>query len=365
MNQDPHPAINDQHPQPEQLASTQESPSPTSPELVQELIAAREALELSRREWEADVRHKQEEFKAMAKELAKERSDLEGLQRGMDASSEQTVKAEEEAYFQPVSECAPVDAASVLSKFKSPADEELDAVPSPLTVGASHAHGSSHSRDPHGPPIKIQGQASLHSSHHTPEDEESLQKYMAEMMKRVRGENGLTVPTAPVRVTPKTATERKPEPLEAIQQAKHQPERLSELPIRRKLPPELTSDLSAMRALANQSAQTALDSHIRSRWVQAGWGKASVALCGLLSGLLLLYWSDHLGDYSVIPAGLSFMVFLFWGLQALIVLAFAYRNDFSPRRLPPRTWRPPSKNRPQKPRKMKSSRRTLPATKSS
>jgi hypothetical protein len=72
-----------------------------------------------------------------------------------------------------------------------------------------------------------------------------------------------------------------------------------------------------------------LDSHIRGRWISAGWGKAAVAFCALLCGLLLTFWSDEIGDFSVFAAGVAFLVFVFWGLQATIILSFAYQSELA------------------------------------
>ncbi len=326
MNNDPFSAITGQaspHEGGPREADPAQSPSAES---FDELVAAREALEESRRQWELEIRRKQEEFKSMATELARQRGELDAHR----AASDAVPPAPEAPAFRPVQGDAPLDAATVLAKVygANPLEsgETPDRGPSPIRPGRAAAGPLD--RTGHRP-ASLAAQKPPLPELPTAEDEESLQQYMAEMMKRVRGESGPLPTVAHQRPAPPPAPAVKPQPIEAIQPAAHfHPERLEELP-QRKLPPEMTSDLSAMRALANRSAQTALDSHTRNRWLQAGWGKATVALCGLLSGLLLSYWSGHLGSYCVIAAGLGYMVFLFWGLQAMIILSYAYKTNFS------------------------------------
>jgi hypothetical protein len=75
-----------------------------------------------------------------------------------------------------------------------------------------------------------------------------------------------------------------------------------------------------MRALANQSANTAIDRHTRTRWEVAGRGKMLVTICALLSAVLLIWWAPRADHVANIAAGLALSIAVFWGMQGVMIL---------------------------------------------
>jgi hypothetical protein len=98
--------------------------------------------------------------------------------------------------------------------------------------------------------------------------------------------------------------------------------------------PELSSNLAAMRELANMSARAAIDKHAYRNWGRAAFGKLAIAVLAGAAGCGAIYFAAA-PDSMLMYAGLScFVVTLFWLLQAGILVKNVFmasrRNRFYP-----------------------------------
>ncbi len=96
--------------------------------------------------------------------------------------------------------------------------------------------------------------------------------------------------------------------------------------LERRSAPELSADLSRMRALANENARTVLDDHFRRKLYYMTIGKASVAVAALFAGLLLLWWSTHGTPIAFYLSTISFAIAAIWMLQYAIAVGYLVRG---------------------------------------
>ena len=158
----------------------------------------------------------------------------------------------------------------------------------------------------------------------SPADDESIDDYMAKLLSRVRGHSSegsqwkAASSAQPVRNNNSAlqAVETGPPP-KVTPPAAAKPELVER--VRRELPPELTSNLAAMRELANSQARGAIGKHVHQRWIKAAIGKASVALVGLIAGILLILWSESNNSASFFGGIAGLLISVFWGLQSAIL----------------------------------------------
>jgi hypothetical protein len=89
----------------------------------------------------------------------------------------------------------------------------------------------------------------------------------------------------------------------------------------RAVAPEKSIDLSAMRELANLSANAAIARHARGRLVRASGGKLFVAVVGAICSGALYWQAVHLGTgpLTVYSSAISLIVALYWSVQYLIL----------------------------------------------
>lgn len=80
---------------------------------------------------------------------------------------------------------------------------------------------------------------------------------------------------------------------------------------------EITSDLAAMRELANISARTAIDHHVRQRWGYAALGKVAVSVAALVTAVGLSYVSKSWLSVSTWGAAIALVIAAFWAFQAV------------------------------------------------
>jgi hypothetical protein len=155
------------------------------------------------------------------------------------------------------------------------------------------------------------------------EEEESIEDYMAKLMGRVRGDSPQIAPKPYQR-----PTVPKPEPVYEPETEVTSPEEAKvasapaapfEMP-QRQVPTELTSNLAAMRELANFSARDAIDTSVRNRWWQAAVGKFSVAAVALATAAILVIWTKNAHSIQFIGAGIAMLIAIFWSLQGTIML---------------------------------------------
>jgi len=85
----------------------------------------------------------------------------------------------------------------------------------------------------------------------------------------------------------------------------------------RSLAPERSIDISALRELANLSAQSALNRHSRNVLIQTMRSKLSVAIVALASGGGLLWlWKDfNATDATFYTALVALLVAIYWGVE--------------------------------------------------
>jgi len=153
---------------------------------------------------------------------------------------------------------------------------------------------------------------------HSSEDE-SIESYMERLMLRVRGSSPVAqsswkpatsalADSAP-RTTPEATADSTPAaPGEEKPANDYSPRRTA---------PELTSDLSAMRELANTAARTAIDSHVRKRKGRQATGKLFGASATLVLSTVLGYWAWQLQSFDAgAAASIGGVVGLYWSLSA-------------------------------------------------
>ncbi|HZZ74236.1 MAG TPA: hypothetical protein VFE24_18515, partial [Pirellulales bacterium] len=161
-------------------------------------------------------------------------------------------------------------------------------------------------------------------------EEESVEVYMARLLGRLRGQSGESAPrgagapiAAPIRRATEGVAERDHQA--AVRKSIVDPEpahdeKKEEWTLRpRSHAPEMTSNLRAMRELANMNTKAALDLHVQKRWSAAAIGKGSVALVGLISAVLLLVWSNSWHSIPFAAGLIAMVVATFWGLQSFIL----------------------------------------------
>jgi hypothetical protein len=159
-------------------------------------------------------------------------------------------------------------------------------------------------------------------------EEESIDDYMTRLLERVRSTTGGAEvpdsrPQAPRPQRPAVPTAPAETPLELAsvpQPATPRPRKPVEMTPRAKAP-EKMAGLSAMRELANLSAQNALDQHTRKQLARARRGKLLIVISGLAAAALLMWmWSTYgLGAVTYFAAMVGIVVALFWGLQYAIL----------------------------------------------
>ncbi|MEX0938382.1 MAG: hypothetical protein WDZ59_11030 [Pirellulales bacterium] len=347
----------------------------TGPEDVsrdrEDLATAYRALEEAKRNWETDIQRRKAELEVLVQELAHQRDQFIAERRALETQRKSLHSAkhdepaeepsaglqppvdvfqqnksiyrafrevrghtpdqsaafaaeEQEQFFRRGAEDAPLDAASVIAKFQGgPAWHEEEEVDPSREADASRPADEAMARNANGK----QAAAEDGEARRPDDNEESIEQYMSRLLTRVRGSStydpatvGPRRGTAPLPQRPREtiAPPAPPSPPQAEQPPAY-PERLTELP-QRALRPELTSNLAAMRALANQSANTAIDRHTRTRWEVAGRGKMLVTIFAFLSAVLLIWWAPPADHVANIAAGLALSIGVFWGMQGVMIL---------------------------------------------
>ena len=102
----------------------------------------------------------------------------------------------------------------------------------------------------------------------------------------------------------------------------------------RAVAPEKTLDLSAMRALANDTAQSAIDRHSRQQTVSAIRSKLLVTILGLATGSFTMWiWWAKEAPTGVFYAALAALVVAgFWGIQYLVLAGLLFVRTSRSRR---------------------------------
>ena len=178
------------------------------------------------------------------------------------------------------------------------------------------------------------------------DEDESIDDYMARLLDRVRGVAGETrrPPPAPARPEPAapqrpSVDEVPPEPQPEAPRPRpggpKQPGSVDMSP--RAVAPEKTMDLSAMRALANDSAQSAIDRYSQQKTVSAIRAKLLVTILGLAVGSFTawMWWAKDAPRGVLYAAVAAFAVAGFWAVQYLVMAgALMVRRSRGRRQIP-------------------------------
>jgi hypothetical protein len=229
------------------------------------------------------------------------------------------------------SDAAPADARAVLSRLGLQLPEEgagtdgPDGPAEPIRVAAAssrHTEGTWAGQGPMAPvvPNGMPAGGSASSC-----EEESIDEYMARLLERVRaGTAGSTTAEGSIEIPAETESggPAPPEASEGVEPAAVSADRGSPLPIApRVAAPEDSASIRAMRELANLSAWTAIDRHVRRRLLRSSGAKLfGVLLTLLCSGAMIWMWLYvGAGDLTLYSGLLGLAVALFWGAQYLIL----------------------------------------------
>jgi hypothetical protein len=261
--------------------------------------------------------------------------ELEG--RGEDSRE---LESEAPAFEEPVN-ASPAETSGLMERLRAMTrwedDEEVasekssssyDQLASSQTVYAP-PNASSSGQKPK--PSEAKFHSSLGNTADDSEKEESIEDYMAKLMNRVRGasEQPASIPASQRSVpqpSPVYQSEPEPEPLATEQKRSSVAEKPFEMSPRQ-TPTELTSNLAAMRELANFSARDAIDTSVRNRWSQAAIGKFMVTTTALLCGGLLLYWTKDLQSLPFMGASIALVIALFWGMHGIMIVRNVWRAN--------------------------------------
>jgi hypothetical protein len=159
-----------------------------------------------------------------------------------------------------------------------------------------------------------------------PNEEESIEDYMAWLMQRVRGEQGLKstretpkvvhlAPTPAPVVTPVAKPNQPPATNAATSCVTEKPGTMPSVS-QRIVPDDYESNLAAMRQIAKQSAQSALATHQRNGWLQTATGKFVACGVACAASVAISYLSRG-SSWQIVVAGCGFAIGIFWGAQGM------------------------------------------------
>ncbi len=159
-----------------------------------------------------------------------------------------------------------------------------------------------------------------------PVEDDEVAQYMASLMERygIRQEPE-NVPVAPATPGPPavedqandSSVDRLAETNEASSPSASQPPQRKRQPARA---PELAKDMDSLRALANESARSAVNLHLGSQIVAAAYTKLILAIVAILSSALCAFSSDSVASpfyFAAVGAGLAaiYWVAQYWRLS--------------------------------------------------
>ncbi len=279
------------------------------------LQAEQNTLAEQRRQWESD-RLQSPQNGGFQREESSDGQPQTACREESDEKAHPTTERREVDFHTP-SEKSPVDLAEVfhrvgggLDSSEQASDQSRRATESPSRVEPSEAPREESSPD-----------EAENESH-----EESIDEYMRRLMQQVRGSSDGSEPRA-VDSSKSAAssgaasieeTERKkPSTASAARQTRRQaPEGLPP----RVAPPEKRGNLSAMRELANLSAQTALSRHTRRVLTGAMYSKLLVALVALAAAAVLMWiWKTTGWRLTYYSSLVALLTAIYWGLEYAIV----------------------------------------------
>jgi hypothetical protein len=298
-----------------------------------ELATLRQSLEADRqqRATECDEREKElasqrEELEACQAELEAARQALEEHRRQWEVERDEAVAVDRESADQRTEEeeptgKTPLSSLEILRRMGNmpvfPEDDEPQESEKPAARGRAGMGPSPRENPPH----------AAHEG-----DEESIDDYMARLLQRVRGavdegEGAAESPRRPARADKPVPPARETIPSDSDTEAsgprptlakRREPVEMSP----RAVAPEKHVDLTAMREVANFSAQNAIDWHSRRVQGRVVASKAMIMFLGLLAGAILLYvWHRVPNRLTFSAAMASLVVATFWGCQYFVLVA--------------------------------------------
>lgn len=164
-------------------------------------------------------------------------------------------------------------------------------------------------------------------------DDDALAAYMANMMRRVRGETNVELPT-PVAEEQSTEDEENEEALLAVQeisrrmttpgvvdssseQQQYAPDSAAVDQPKRTRESQQPIDLTAMRNLANTSARSAIANHSKRRHLESAFTKFLICLIATVAAVSLLLISSSFRDLWFIGGCVAGGVAITWGMKLL------------------------------------------------
>lgn len=214
---------------------------------------------------------------------------------------------EAELAFEPVSREAPLSTLEVLRRMGASVDfaddEEAPLAASP-TPSAAISPAAERAK-----PLAAAGQGQRHGQQ---DDGDSIEQYMSQLLGRMRAAE--VTERAPQADPPPAAASA--DRLRPGDDMPTPPVRLAAVPwqlVPRAPAPELIADFSAMRALANNTARQAIDTHRRRRQVRSTRGKLLVAAVALVLSFALLWVSTGGSRPALWSAVASMLVSVYWG----------------------------------------------------
>jgi hypothetical protein len=161
-------------------------------------------------------------------------------------------------------------------------------------------------------------QAEHHGSQH--EDGGAIDHYMSQLLERMRSPNAKTAQNASVPPAAESPAPLRSQPASERVAPAAQPfkPKASQF-VPRATAPELAADFSAMRALANNTARQALDTHRRHGQVRSTRGKLLVAGVALTISFALLWLSSEGSSLALWSAIGSLLISSYWGTRFVLL----------------------------------------------
>jgi hypothetical protein len=291
-----------------------------------DLDSQRLALEKERRQWESQCRDASAAQSMAVEQLSEREAELDARRL---ASEAEPVAEDEAVKTIPTSDAAPVDLAAVLRQtgFQvEQADEERQCRENVHFKGESAASGPA--EDPSAD-ISAPVPRNRKPAESGAEAEVSIDEYMSRLLARSRGDSApasgpaSSVSRAPAAVKPVAVP--KPSPAPVVPAAQGEPSKPDEAVAMapRAVAPERQVNFIAMRQLANQSANSALQKHESKQLLGSKRTKLLVTSVSAVVGVSLL--AIHLlpGAPAVTTYGAvaSFAVAALWGMNYLSLMS--------------------------------------------
>jgi len=301
-----------------------------------DLEAARRAFEAERTEFERRLAERSGELDAREERLRDVEARFEA-RRQVEADRSDAARTlsfrrddEPEVRFEEPDGGAPESSAEIFRRMgiaASSAEEEAPAVPRPGEGDADSCRVTA----------PIAASAAPDSVRiRSDEEDESIDAYMARLLKRVQKTSGgqpvpaHAAPPGPPKSEPLPSGQSVDSPLPSGEPPGTPTGHAALSP--RAVAPEKLVDLASLRDLANFSAQSAIDAHARRTMAKSSIGKSLVMLVSLLAGASLTWvWWARCPDARILyAAGVSFVIAVLWGIHNAMLVRILLRSQ--PRR---------------------------------